>query len=71
MEINVKFTVDTGSAINIIDETTFKQLQSINLQKTHIRVGPFTRQRFGHGTPKFWHAGQYLLISPLRLHAKF
>ena len=26
---NVKFSVDTGSTINIIDETTFKQLQNI------------------------------------------
>ena len=33
---NVKFAVDTGSTINVIDENTFKQLQNINLQKTHV-----------------------------------
>ena len=38
---NVKLTVDTGSTINIIDETTFKQLQNINLQKKHIRTNLF------------------------------
>ena len=38
---NVKFTVDTRSTFNIIDETTFKQLQNINLQKKHIRTNLF------------------------------
>ena len=25
---------------------------------------------FGHGTPKFWHAGQYFCLGPLYLHGK-
>ena len=50
---NVKFTVDTGSTINIIDENTFKQLQNINLQKTHVRAYPFNSSESVHMTGKF------------------
>ena len=39
---HVKFTVDTGSTINVIDQTTFNQLGQINLTKTHIKAYPFT-----------------------------
>ena len=35
---NVKFTVDTGSTINIIDETAFKQLQNINLKNARASI---------------------------------
>ena len=50
---NVKFTVDTGSTINIIDENTFKQLQNINLQKTHVRAYPFNSSEPVQMTGKF------------------
>ena len=35
---NGEFTVDTGLTINIIDETTFKQLQNINLKYTRTSI---------------------------------
>ena len=35
---NVKFTVDTRLTINIIDETTFKQLQNIDLRNTRTSI---------------------------------
>ena len=47
---NVQFTVDMGSTINIINETTFKQLQNVNLKKRtyehtySIQVNPFKWQ---------------------------
>ena len=50
---NVKFTVDTGSTINIIDENTFKQLQNINLQETHVRAYPFNSSKPVQMTGKF------------------
>ena len=50
---NVKFTVDTGSTINIIDENTFRQLQNINLQKTHVRAYPFNSSKPVQMTGKF------------------
>ena len=37
----VKFTVDTGSTINVIDQSTFKQLGPITLRKTRIKAYPF------------------------------
>jgi hypothetical protein len=37
----VKFTVDTGSTINVIDQATFKQLGPITLRKTRIKAYPF------------------------------
>ncbi len=37
----IKFTVDTGSTINIIDPTTFDQLGNVTLVKTHIKAFPF------------------------------
>ena len=49
----MKFTVDTGSTINIIDENTFKQLQNINLQKTHVRAYPFNSSEPVQMTGKF------------------
>ena len=49
---NVKFTVDTGSSINI-DENTFKQLPNINLQKTHVRACPFNSSEPVQMTGKF------------------
>lgn len=44
MKINeheVKFTVDTGSTINIIDQHTYTQLGNVKLVKTHIKAYPF------------------------------
>ena len=38
---HVKFTVDTGSTINIVDQATFKQLGPIKLTKTRIKAHPF------------------------------
>ena len=49
----MKFTIDTGSTINIIDETTFKQLQNINLQKTHVRAYLFNSSEPVQMTGKF------------------
>ena len=49
----MKFTVDTGSSINIIDETTFKHLQNINLQKTHVRAYLFNSSEPVQMTGKF------------------
>jgi hypothetical protein len=37
----VKFTVDTGSTINVIDQSTLKQLGPITLRKTRIKAYPF------------------------------
>ena len=50
---NVKFTVDRGSSINIIDETTFEHLQNINLQKTHVRAYLFNSSEPVQMTGKF------------------
>jgi hypothetical protein len=38
---NVKFTVDTGSSINIIDQQTFEQLGHYTLSKTNIKAYAF------------------------------
>ena len=38
---NVKFTVDTGSSINIIDQQTFEQLEHYTLSKTNIKAYAF------------------------------
>ena len=50
---DVKFTVDTGSSINITDETTFKQLHNINLQKIHVQAHPFNLCKPVQMTGKF------------------
>ena len=50
---NGKFTVDTGSTINIIDDTKFKQLQNINLQKILVRAYPFNSSEPVQMTEKF------------------
>ena len=49
----MKFAVDTGSTINIIDENTFKQLQNLNLQKTHVRACSFNSSKPVQMTGKF------------------
>ena len=38
---NVKFTVDTGSSINVIDQETFNKLGKIKLAKTNIKAYAF------------------------------
>ncbi|CAB4042630.1 Transposon Ty3-I Gag-Pol poly, partial [Paramuricea clavata] len=38
---DVKFTVDTGSSINIIDQQTFEQLGHYTLSKTNIKAYAF------------------------------
>ena len=38
---NIKFTVDTGSSINIIDQQTFEQLGHYALSKTNIKAYAF------------------------------
>ena len=39
---NVKFTVDTGSSINIIDQQTFNQLGHYTLSSTNIKAYAFS-----------------------------
>ena len=38
---NLRFLIDTGSSINVIDYATFQKIKGIKLQRTHIKAFPF------------------------------